>query len=257
MSRIASRLAAATALCLCVAALSASARQPAGYDIVGIRLGMTEQEARAAVQAHDPSMQLRSVSQTYRYSDGAREHNTAASLARIEAHNNKGERIVIGFAMAPNEPRVLAVSRSTPRPEHPPTQAQLEQALVAKYGPPFSRYPHTSNTMLNIAWAQADKPNCWAIGDKDIGIPTATGGTQGIVQWIGHRQQRGRAPKDISTCGAAVNAMLSGEPVHGLVVNMTDLGAAAVAEQKTSAWVEAQRQSAMKERLAKGQGPKL
>jgi hypothetical protein len=57
-----------------------------GRDIAGVRLGMTEQEALAALKAFNPSWKINSIMAYFNYSDGVRHGlQTPEFLEKIES----------------------------------------------------------------------------------------------------------------------------------------------------------------------------
>lgn len=62
-----------------------SAPAAAGFDIVGVRIGMSEAEARAALLTLDPDLRIKTVMSAYNYQDGASMLTTREFLDRLEA----------------------------------------------------------------------------------------------------------------------------------------------------------------------------
>lgn len=159
---------------------------------------------------------------------------------------------MIYFAPLPSASRVVGIVRQMGL-KSPPTQAQLAAQFSAKYGAPT--HSGKNYNTLNTVWGEPGKPMCWRSTPKATAIGSGDG--QGIVGQLQHGQQKGWAPRDLSQCGLAVAASMAGEPVHNLTVRLTDYAAWATTQQQAMAWVEQQKQEAIKARLAKGTGPKL
>ncbi len=110
-------------------------------DIVGIKLGMTPQQAVAAVKAHDPNLKIETL--TARLEDPS---GTPGNFVRvpfsINAHSinhdpNKGpvEWIAMQFTTPPNHPVIAKIVRNTTFTVGQPVQASnLLAALTQKYG---------------------------------------------------------------------------------------------------------------------------
>jgi hypothetical protein len=56
---------------------SAGALASAPWDMVGVRLGMTEAEVKAAFVAYDPKGKIIASNSSFNYSDGVQSHRTA------------------------------------------------------------------------------------------------------------------------------------------------------------------------------------
>ena len=240
---------------LMLAALSAGARAQASFDIVGLRPGMTEAEALAALNAHRGGMQVHKRNMSFSYSDGAQQHNTPPFLFELLAVANDAggnEDFRLYFAPPPSEPRLVGLLRQV-KLQAPPTQAQLSEQLSRKYGPPTVTGKNYST--LQLVWGEAGKPMCWRQTPKTTVIGVGDGGE--ILPNLVQGQAKGWAPKDLSQCGLAASATLAGEPVHNLTVRVSDYGAWAESQLKARQWVEGLKQDAIKARLAKGSGPKL
>jgi hypothetical protein len=241
-------LAVASALCLPAAA------QPS-FDIVGLRPGMTEAEATAALNAHRPGARVQKRNMTYNYSDGVQQLNTQPFLYELWATFDDAqgrEDIRLYFAPPPSASRVLGMTRQMSL-KAPPTQAQLGAQLAQRYGAPTTSGKNYATT--NNVWGEPGKPMCWRSTPNTTVI--GVGESSDILSGLKRGQDKGYVPRDPSTCGMAVAASMAGEPVNNLTVRLVDYGAWFSTHQKAKDWVEQQRQEAVKARLSRGAAPKL
>lgn len=236
------------------------ARAQDGPDIVGLRLGITEDQAMSALKAHAAGMQFKRMLRSYSFSDGVKGHSTPQHLQMIQAATIAGvdssERFQLLFSSPPGEQRLISITRDT-RLANPPTAAQLEAQLIEKYGPPLDSNSIKAPVRTTIVWAEKGKPTCWRSTQKTTVFTSASSGAGSVLNGMRNAQSRGIAPKDLSQCGHAVGALIEGEPARSLRVYMTDFAAWAVSDQGAEAWVDGLRQDATRARLSAGSGPKL
>lgn len=238
-----------------LATTTALATAGPAWDVVGLRTGMSEAEAMAALSAHRQGAQVYKRTMSHTFNDGVQQRNTPSFLheLRVVFDDAQGrEEFLIYFAPLPGDSRVVGIVRQMSL-KSPPTQAQLAAQFSAKYGQPT--HSGKNYNTLNTVWGEPGKPMCWRSTPKATAIGSGDG--QGIVGQLQHGQKKGWAPRDLSQCGLAVAASMAGEPVHNLTVRLTDYAAWVTTQQQAMAWVEQQKQEAIKARLAKGAGPKL
>lgn len=241
-------LAMAAALCLPAVA-------QASFDFVGLRPGMSEAEAMAALNAHRPGMRVQKRNMTYSHGDGVQQLNTPPFVYALwvsfdDPQDREDFRLY--FAPPPSASRVLGVTRQLSL-KSPPTQAQLGAQLAQRYGAPTTSGKRNATT--HLVGGEPGKPMGWRSTPNTTVI--GVGEASDILSSINRGQDKGHVPRDPSTCGLAAAASMAGEPVRNLMVRLVDYGAWASTHQKAKDWVEQQRQEAVKARLSRGAAPKL
>lgn len=249
-----SRTLACAALLMPAAPLFAA---PENFDIVGLRLGMTEQQARDALKAHNPQLQITAKNLTYTYSDGVRQHQTPPALSEISATEPGGESITLQFSLPPQPARVVGVRRGAPLP-NPPTQDQLAKSVVQKYGAPATHMPFTGGaSFTRMIWAEPGRPQCWRSNPQQPAGFAPASPVLEILRQFADRQKRGLAPADLSQCGASAQFTAYSDPVRNFSLEMTDTGPWVASLQATQRWLAQLEAEARKARVSAGATPKL
>lgn len=231
---------------------------PGSFDIVGLRLGMTEQQARDALKAHDPQLRLNTKTVSYTYSDGVKQHQTAPALAEIVAASMQGtENITLLFSQPPQPARLVGVRRVASLP-NPPTHDQMVQATLQKYGPPAVNRPRERlKPETRLIWIEPGKPQCWRTSAKQVAVFTPASPVLDVLQQFAQRQKMGFAPADLSQCGAIAQFVTATDPVRSFTVEMTDTGPWLDTLKATNAWVSGLEAEAKRTRVGAGATPKL
>ncbi|HET9160506.1 MAG TPA: hypothetical protein VFN88_07825, partial [Caulobacteraceae bacterium] len=144
----AARATASSGDCCSAEAMKKTAAALSGVDIAGIRLGMSPEQAFAAVQAFNPKMVVQTNKSTFydMPSDSptrqipapwyAVAHTPGSSASTFMAGDNSSDQILIEFSTPPSAPMVVRVIRYVSFPNGEPlVSATLSDSLVKKYGP--------------------------------------------------------------------------------------------------------------------------
>lgn len=118
------------------------------FDIVGLQLGMTPEQAVQALKAHgvsEPSIQRSRMS--YGYSDGIKhDFKSDDFLVRMTAGKQdqvngkrRSDSFTLQFSPPPAGGRLVGVRRHVANAVDPITNGQFRQALLDKYGEPSGR----------------------------------------------------------------------------------------------------------------------
>lgn len=243
-------------------------RAAPNWDIVGIRLGMTPAQARAALQAHAPKAEVTEYTRQLSYNDGAKEQALPGFLgsvtARQETAPGSSETLEVMFSAPPLEPRVIRVIRSLTMPNDPVALDRAMASVIQKYGQPSAVLdPHTN--MGKIArWVEAGKTVCGntaATSQDAREAPPVDNSPSGLGPYKAW-QQRKLAPADASNCSAAlVVNLVTVAPRNPLVREMkfvmTDPGHAVTAMQATAKQILDLQAQARTVRQSSGAVPKL
>ncbi|MCW5623386.1 MAG: hypothetical protein KIT73_01540 [Burkholderiales bacterium] len=240
---------------------AARAQQPS-FDIVGLKLGMTESEVIAALKAHDATLKIQSIQSAYGYTDGVSSFQTEPFLSRVEGHaakptSQKADFIIL-FTPPPQGGRVWAIERQQPIATNQPTQEQYAAALKEKYGPPTA----TSPGGAHFAWDfPAGKPNCIPRPPDRPGFPAYRPGAGDDLNFLLNLWQKKKlAPADLSTCASRLHYVLSstnGQVISSFTASLIDVAAYATSNAAANRQVQALEEKVRKEREGKGQAPKL
>lgn len=243
----------------------AQTASPSNFEMAGVRIGMTEAEARAAIQAFDPALRITPVMGVFNYSDGVNPSlKTPEFLDRLEGHKgNQAVSLKVYFSGPVGEVRVVGVFRSEIVASNAPTAAQFAQSLIGKYGRPAG-----VNTMNNahIIWESTGRPSCIKArdyaGKAAFSVVSGTSlmensAVERIYTKRGQENSRGMLPADLAQCGAYIDYNLIGDPVRQFVAEMNDLGAMVTAERSRKAWVQQLQDAATRQRQNRGQTPRL
>lgn len=226
------------------------------FDIVGLRLGMNEQEALQALQAYRPDLKISRVQSAFGYSDGVQTFQTTPFLSRLVLAGHPRPTLAVYFTPPPQGGRVWAIERDERVTADPPTVTQYTAALKDKYGAP------TAGREGVLAWDfPAGRPNCIPRPPDRPGFPAfKPSGTEDLGFLLRMWQQKKLAPADLSLCASRLHYVLgttNGEIVGSQYALLLDVPAYAAAQAAANREVDAQEAAARKRREGKAQAPKL
>lgn len=246
---------------LALCAMAATAQAP--FDIVGLKLGMTEQEAIAALQAHDSTLNITRVDSYYNYTDGIETFQTDQFLGELQAKRQNSQQVVPEFSLLFSPPpqggRLWAVTRREKIAANPPSIVQYVQTLEQKFGKPAAVSPGN----YSLAWDHpADKPGCLPRDPQRPGFPTYRPKSDGsdLLFHLQAAHQRNPSPPDYKACGSHLFYILStpaDDVVGSFEAIMFDVGHYVTASEVADNEVKALEQAAREARAGKGQMPSL
>ncbi len=180
-------------------------------DVIGLRLGMTPQNAKAALQAHNAGMRIEEkYDQLFQVPD-------SRYLRHISTTTNRGEQIFIEFAPPPHAPVAVKLSRTTRYAAGTrPTLAKTLQALEQKYSAPTLNDSNT--TTHQLSWLHDRTGNKIASTSTEL----AQRCTQTFMVSVDHliiSPQLGNTA--IAECGESLNIQLTTDanPMTGQGIN--------------------------------------
>ncbi len=237
------------------------------WDVVGFKLGMSLDQARAAMKAYNARGQMKESLLKFSYSDGARQQETESFVASLEIYipappgTMDSETLSFEFTPPPQPQRLVRIRRTVATWSNPPSDERMLDSLTQKYGKPASLTTTGIGTRnRNGIWVEPGKPICGHQRGRQIGM-IGVGPSPRDLQRFRQYQQQGTAPRDLSTCSALLQANMvihqGGSSVVGLEVVMQDYGAQLPALEATARWLEELEANARKARLNSGSAPKL
>jgi hypothetical protein len=252
-----------TAAALALLAWSVRAFAAPDWDLLGVKLGMTEAEARAAFQAAEPGGKISAQNSAYNYSDKVNSFKTPPFLNTMELTVTRlsiQRPLKVWFSGPLGEARVIAVARNESNLPSPATNAQFRQSLQGKYGKPTALEANGALTL----WEETGKPSCIrSRGMLEIGeFAQVTGGFKDLsqaVQMLEAVQLRPNSglPSDLATCGTFLYYTTGMDPVKSVTAGLFDVGAIMKTWREREAWVEKLETEAIRKREGQAQAPRL
>jgi hypothetical protein len=189
----------------------ASAAQPP--DIIGLRLGMTEQEAVAVLRARNPAVRIRTVIQTL--PDPRATRATATLYAGYYGDDRSGigdEVVKLEFTNPTPVPRVWGIWRKQSFPQgHELSMTNTVSAIQGKYGQP--QFEHSATGQTTWTWATG------LSGKPPPGLTLCGGGYSAVesleIRLVATDFMEPRAYVNAPDCGVTINVGL--RDANGLV----------------------------------------
>ena len=236
------------------------------WDLVGIKLGMTEAEVKAAFMAYDPKGKIVASNTSFTYNDKVNSHRTPPFLNSLELRVTRQSGQIplkVWFSGPSGEVRVIAVRRQEMNIPNPPTGAQFMQSLTGKYGPPTA-----ADSAGTPTWQEAGKPSCIRVSYgldfnpfSNVALPNGKSDFTEAAAEMERRQQgvgKGLLPADLSKCGAFLYYTGTNfNPASHFIAGLFDVGAIVATHQARNAWVEQLKNDAIRKREGSGTVPKL
>lgn len=248
-------------LVLCLSALAGSAwAQAQSFDIAGLRVGMTEDEAIAALEAFDPEMALTVIEGYFNYTDGVANFETDGYPSEIRGTrpgSRYGDDFILMFTPPPNGGRLWLIDRREDIESNFPSPAQYGEALRKKYGEPSI----VSNEELLFAWEfPAGGPACLRDRLGPVSAYFQPRHHSDLLYRLYYMQQVGQAPADLATCALQLNYQLgstNNQVVQSFNAIMIDVAGFSVANDAANEWVQGLEAEARRKREGGGKAPRL
>lgn len=270
------RIAGAAAALMIFAGLGQVASADTGdVDIVGLKLGMTLEEAQAAIAAYNPDLKIQPpVHKVIQYRVGNETRKTEPFLSYLFAVSGKkqSDDIYVYFSLPPGEPRAIAITRLHNNFDPPIPREVYRKALIEKYGEPAATEKDIyGDESQKLHWYQ------WHIGDGKVQcVPHIPGGREVEGQFgsiaataieAGQAFQRITDPatgamlnaeaSDPSDCAVLLTYQLVRDPMFSAQGTLIDVAGAAKSEQEMSAWIDELVRQAEEEIQSSPAAPKL
>ena len=185
----------------------------AAPDIIGLRLGMTEQEAVAALRAYNPAVRVRTVAQTLPNPQATRATATMYAGYYGDERAGIGDEVVkLEFTNPTPMPRVLGIWRNQSFPQgRELALTKTAAAIQDKYGAP--QFQHNATSQTTWTWATGTS------GRPPPGLTVCSGGYSAVetlaISLVTSNFMEPRSFFNAPDCGVAINAVL--KHANGLV----------------------------------------
>lgn len=266
---------AAAALMILAGAGQVASADTADVDVVGLKLGMTLEEAQAAIAAYNPDLQIQPPVQKilqYRVANETRKTEPFLSYLFAVSGKKQSDDIYVYFSLPPGEPRAVAITRQHNNFDPPIPREVYRKALIEKYGEPAATEKDIyGDESHKLHWYQ------WHIGDGKVQcVPHIAGGREVEGQFgsiaataieAGQTFQRITDPatgamlnaeaRDPSDCAVLLTYQLVYDPMFSAQGTLIDVAAAAKSEQEMTAWIDELVRKAEEEIQSSPAAPKL
>lgn len=246
------------------------------FDVVGLTLGMTTEEALQALR--DFGVAEESISETrvsFSYSDGIRnDYRTKEFLHRVSAGKKPiidgmkrhEDGIVLYFSPPPEGGRLVGVQRTVSNRIDPVTVGQFRDAVFDKYGEPTS----TGSGIYNWKFGGGDK-NCLSpnLDGTGVALPAEGPNKNKSILDVVYRKTSGSyrldlfrvsRVKNLEECAQMLEFTLPGkdnQPATRVTATMIDVQSWVRAELAAGEEVARLQKEAIEKREGKGKKPTL
>lgn len=247
------------------------------FDIAGIRLGMTPEQAVQALKAQGISGdKIYESRMAYGYSDGVNHGlKTDDFLARITAgkveilgSKRRSDSFELFFSPPPAGGKLVGVRRALFNSVDPITGGQFRQALVDKYGATSA----ATAGILHWRYGGGDM-NCLTTNPNGVNVSlpsTDVRQKKGILDMVYRKAGGGKYKldlflhsrvKDLAKCASMLEYRLGthsdNQPASRVEATMIDVQSWVKAELAANERVDKLRSEAVEKRMGKGSKPKL
>ncbi len=246
------------------------------FDIVGLRLGMTPEQAVQALKTHGIGAdKIYEIRMAYGYSDGVNHGlKTDDFLARITAgkvdiqgNKRREESFELMFSPPPAGGMLVGVRRMLANNVDPITGGQFSQALLDKYGAVSA-----STTGIQHWRFGSGDMNCLSTNPNGTGVSLPTTDIRqkkGILDLVYRKAGGGKyrldlflhsRGKDLAQCASMLEYRVSAtanQPATRVQATMIDVQSWVKAELAANERVDKLRSEAIEKRVGKGSKPSL
>ncbi|MBX3611520.1 MAG: hypothetical protein KF871_16625 [Hydrogenophaga sp.] len=252
--------------CVLIACLAwaAGANAFAGeQDLAGLKLGMTPEQAKAALVAFGVERaSIQEIQSSFRYGDGVKSFSTEPFLDRMTGGKRvrKGslwveDQFELSFAPPPKGGQLVLVRRTIKNPVDPPTVADYRAAILDKHGKPDMETPGS------LSWFDpAGAVHCVRDVTDVSGVMSSIYMGNDKYGWRLNHLRNANKVRNPSECARVLSYhMLASpkSPAKQVRATLADVPGWGTAYLATLEWVEAQRQAAIKRREGSASKPRL
>ncbi|TNE34142.1 MAG: hypothetical protein EP348_11590 [Alphaproteobacteria bacterium] len=226
-------------------------------DIVGLKLGMSVEEAEKLIQTYNPELKLGRTQYYMNYTDGVKKLRTDDYVRMVTTAPHRVDSFLVTFAAPPDKPEVLAFQRIQRIRDAPVKRAVYLDALTDKYGAPSLQVTDPRSNFMFIQWYLGEgKVNCQPPRVQPgprVGVDVSL--QRSIVREIRNNDGSMKLPeaKSIEDCAVVLEYRLEGDPVVRAAGSVVNVEAAAKNELNVAAWMEDLTRKAQED-LAKKSG---
>lgn len=217
-------------------------------DVAGLRIGMTVDEAEAALKKHASDFTIERFEIGYQYSDGAVQLETPLILSRLSAKRllypdvpGTSDNFLLVFFGLPGEEVVTALSRSVAGLRNPVTRADFLRSLTGKYGQPTVAF--AGNQYATWLVDPGKEQVCFSMLD---GVTEISSPLMEVTQLL-----------DVSNCASMVRYSVSADPVTNFYAEVVDAELIVSSYDEVQEWINGLEDAAVKEREANAESPVL